>query len=158
MELQHFESREYSWPVGDYIVSTERRRLDTRTLLDHFRAQAYWAQDLELPRFATALRNSLPIGAYAADGSIAGFCRVVTDGASFAYLRDVLVLETHRGKGLGKALTQHAIEHPDLAYVSYWLLRTNDAHGVYEKFGFTALPDPETFMIRRTDRIMWRES
>ncbi|WP_418137894.1 GNAT family N-acetyltransferase [Agrobacterium sp. El2ro-1b] len=158
MELQHFESREYSWPFGDYTVSTERSRLDTRALLDHFHAEAYWAKDLEFARFDTAIRSSLPIGVYGADGALAGFCRVVTDGAMFAYLRDVLVLEAHRGKGLGRALSQHAIEHPDLTYVNYWLLRTNDAHSVYAKFGFTALPDADTFMIRRTDKITWQET
>ncbi len=76
----------------------------------------------------------------------------------FAYLRDVLVLEAHRGRGLGKSLSAHALGHPDLAHVNYWLLRTNDAHGVYAKFGFTALPDADTFMVRRTARIAWPEN
>lgn len=155
MDLQHFETREHNWQHGDYTISTERQRMDIRAIWQAFRAEAYWASELELGRFDTAIHNSLPFGVYAADGSLAGFCRVVTDGAMFAYLRDVLVLKAHRGQGLGTALSNCAIGHPDLAHVNYWLLRTADAHGVYSKLGFTALTDPESFMIRRTPRIEW---
>lgn len=155
MQLQQFEQKEHSWTHGEYIISTERARLNIRALWQQFREEAYWAKDLELPRFETGIRNSLPFGIYAGDGSLAGFCRVVTDGAMFAYLRDVLVFEAHRGKGLGTAVSKCALEHPDLHHVNYWLLRTADAHGVYSKLGFASLPDPETFMIRRTPRTEW---
>lgn len=155
MQLQQFERKEYSWRHGGYLISTERARLDVRNLWERFREEAYWAQELELVRFETGIRNSLPFGIYADDNSLAGFCRVVTDGAMFAYLRDVLIFEAHRGRGLGTAVSKCALEHPDLEYVNYWLLRTADAHSVYSKLGFAGLPDPETFMIRRTPRKEW---
>jgi GNAT superfamily N-acetyltransferase len=158
MKLQHFESKEYSWAEDDYTISTERARIDIHQLWQHYRDEAYWATDLEYARLETAIGSSLPIGVYDASGAVAGFCRVVTDGATFAYLRDVLILKAHRGQGLGSALSNRALGHPDLARVNYWLLRTIDAHVVYARFGFTALPDAETFMIRRTDKVIWPEN
>lgn len=157
MKLQHFETAEYSWPIGDYVISTERHRIDPARLVEHYRAEAYWAKALEYRRFHTAIANSLPFGVYDAQGNVAGFCRVVTDGAMFAYMRDVLILEAHRGRGLGTALCRQAIAHPDLGHVDNWLLRTSDAHGVYAKLGFTPISEPETYMHRKTPRTPWED-
>lgn len=157
MKLQHFETGEYSWKIGDYMISTERNRIDLVKLLSHFRAEAYWAESLEFGRFRTAIANSLPFGVYDVHGEIAGFCRVVTDGAMFAYLRDVLVLATHRGRGLGTTLCRQAVAHPDLRLVDNWLLRTSDAHRVYAKLGFTPISEPETYMHRKTPRTPWED-
>jgi GNAT superfamily N-acetyltransferase len=77
-----------------------------------------------------------------------GFARVVTDYAVIAWLLDVLVVEAHRGQGLGKALVQAALNHPDLRNVRRWMLGTRDAHGLYEQYGFGALADPGLFMER----------
>ena len=41
----------------------------------------------------------------------AGFARVVTDRATFAYLADVFVLEEHRGQGIGKWLVEVILSH-----------------------------------------------
>lgn len=158
MTLLPFESGPANWTEAGFSITTDRGRMDGAELLSALRAEAYWAADLEPGRLERALRSSLPFTARAADGALAGFCRVVTDGASFAYLRDVLVLAAHRGRGLGLALSRCALAHPDLSHVPYWLLRTHDAHGVYEKLGFGALPDPETFMIRRTETVPWPET
>jgi GNAT superfamily N-acetyltransferase len=73
------------------------------------------------------------------DGALAGFCRAVTDGVAFVYLADVFVLPEHRGRGLGVELVREMIEHGPYA-TRRWLLHTDDAHGLYEKFGFAA-PD-----------------
>jgi DNA-binding transcriptional LysR family regulator len=65
-----------------------------------FRDESYWAPNITLPQLDRALARSLVIGAYAPDGQIAAFARVVTDYVVFAYLRDVFTLPAHRGKGL----------------------------------------------------------
>jgi len=61
---------------------------------------------------------------------------LVTDLATFAYLADVFVLESHRGRGLSKWLMESAMDHPDLRRVRRWHLVTRDAHGLYARFGF----------------------
>ena len=105
---------------------------------------------------ALALENSLPFGAYTAGGDVAGFARVVTDGAMFAYLRDVLVLPAHRGRGLGLALCRRALEHPDLAAVNNWLLRSTDSKGLYARLGFTPVDGADDYMRRQTAPVAWR--
>ena len=81
----------------------------------------------------------------------AGFARVVTDRATFAYLADVFVLEEHRGQGLGKWLVEAIVSHPDLQGLRRWMLATRDAHELYRRYEFTELARPEIFMERKGD-------
>jgi GNAT superfamily N-acetyltransferase len=60
----------------------------------------------------------------------------VTDYSTFAWLCDVFVLPTSRGKGLGKWLVQTVVNYPDLQDVKRILLGTRDAHGLYRHCGF----------------------
>jgi len=78
-----------------------------------------------------------------------GFARVITDHASFAYLADVFVIESYRGRGLSKWLMGTIMNHPDLQGLRRWLLATRDAHGLYAQFGFTPLDKPDRIMGRR---------
>jgi GNAT superfamily N-acetyltransferase len=75
------------------------------------------------------------IGLYAPDGSQAGFCRVVSDGITFAYLADVYVLDAHRRRGLGVELVREAVETEPWKSMK-WYLATSDAHDLYRRFGF----------------------
>ena len=70
----------------------------------------------------------------------------MTDRATYAYLCDVYVLETHRGQGLGKWLIETVMAHPDLQGLRRFVLATRDAHGLYARFGFTALQNPARHM------------
>jgi GNAT superfamily N-acetyltransferase len=86
------------------------------------------------------------VGAYTADGELAGFARAVGDGFSVAYLADVFVLAQHRGHGLGKRLVHLMIDDGPGADFR-WMLHTRDAHDLYRKFGF-AEPD-ERYLERQ---------
>jgi GNAT superfamily N-acetyltransferase len=70
----------------------------------------------------------------------------VTDRATFAWLCDVFVLEAYRGRGLSKWLLECVMNYPALQGLRRILLGTRDAHGLYERFGFTSLADPSRFM------------
>ena len=76
-----------------------------------------------------------------------GFARVVTDYVVVAFLADVFVLDPYRGKGLGGWLVDVVLSHPELRSIRRWLLGTQDAHGLYQKFGFQE-PRPEVLMER----------
>ena len=77
---------------------------------------------------------------------------MVTDHATYAYLADVFVLESHRGHGLSKWLLECVLAHPDLQGLRRWHLATRDAHGLYARYGFQPLADPGNLMeIRRPD-------
>jgi hypothetical protein len=38
------------------------------------------------------------------------------------------------------------MNHPELDRLRRFLLATRDAHGLYQRFGFTHLPEPNRFM------------
>jgi predicted GNAT family N-acyltransferase len=65
-----------------------------------------------------------------------GFARIVTDYAVFAWIADVIIDIDHRGKGLGKLIMTFIQEIKEIPK-SMQMLRTNDAHELYEKYGFT---------------------
>ena len=73
---------------------------------------------------------------------------MVTDRATFAYLADVFVLPSHRGRGLAKLLMEavSASTCRALQGLRRWVLATRDAHGLYARYGFTALHAPDRFM------------
>ena len=53
-----------------------------------------------------------------------------------------------RGRGVGIALMDGIMNDLEPLQLKRYALFTKDAHGLYEKFGFTALPDPEGWMTR----------
>jgi GNAT superfamily N-acetyltransferase len=89
----------------------------------------------------------MPFGVYAgSNGSQVAVARVVTDGATFAWLADVYVARGERGKGLGTWLVRTVRDYLAGLGVPRILLATADAHGVYEALGFTPLADPSRWM------------
>jgi GNAT superfamily N-acetyltransferase len=132
------------WTLSGYTISTDPNRLDRR-VIHAFLADSYWARGIPRDVLDRAIANSLCFGVY--EGALqVGFARVITDKATYAYLADVFVLESHRGKGLGKWLVQVILGHPELSGLRRWALVTRDAHGLYARHGFTALPHPERHM------------
>ncbi|MEM8860731.1 MAG: GNAT family N-acetyltransferase [Chloroflexota bacterium] len=130
----------------NYLLSTDRTKIDVQKMRD-FIAETYWSEGIPLDVMQKAIDNSLTFGMYhPADGLIGG-ARVITDFATYHYLADVFIAETHRGKGLGKWLMETIMAHPDLQEYRSFNLRTGDAHGLYKQFGFETVEDPSTFMI-----------
>ena len=79
-----------------------------------------------------------------------------TEGA-FAYLADVFILDQYRGKGLSKWLMECIMAHPELQGLRTWMLFTRDAHGLYRRFGFETLTNPERAMAIRNPDV-YRQS
>jgi len=122
-------------PDNAYEISTDPARLDF-TAIHAYLTRSYWSPGIPLATVEKAARNSLCFGVYERSGAQVGFARVVTDHATFAYLCDVYVLESHRGHGLGKRLMREAMAHPALTGARRIMLATRDAHGLYRQSGF----------------------
>ena len=132
--------------MGEIEISTDPARLDVEAI-HAFLAESYWAAGRTRAVVERSLAASLCFGAY--DGARqVGLARVVTDRATFAYLCDVYVVDSHRGGGIGKRLMQAVVAHPDLHGLRRFHLVTRDAHGLYERFGFAPLAQPERHMER----------
>lgn len=137
-----------TWTQGDgYVVSDDPARLDARAIHAYL-TRSYWAKGIPLEVVERSLENSMPFGLYAPAGEQAGFARVITDRATFAYLCDVYVLEEHRARGLSKFLMRCVVEHPELQALRRFMLATADAHGLYAQFGFTPPSRPDRLMER----------
>lgn len=135
------------WTHDGYTITDERGRTDVAAV-ERFLRASYWAPDRTADVIARSLDASVAF-AVLREGRQVGMARVVTDGATFAWLCDVFVDPEHRGRGIGKWLISVVVGHPELASVRTWMLSSRDAHGLYAQFGFTALPHPERVMIRR---------
>jgi GNAT superfamily N-acetyltransferase len=129
---------------GDYEISTDPARLDV-SAMHAFLTTSYWSPEIPLETVERAARASLCFGLYH-EGRQVGLARVITDGASFAYLCDVYVLEAHRGHGLGRWLMEVVLAHPALQGLRRFALITRDAHWLYERLGFKPLARPEGWM------------
>jgi GNAT superfamily N-acetyltransferase len=134
-----------------YTISADRAKLDIAAIHEYLSQRSYWAQGRTLEVVQRAIENSLCFGVYEG-ASQAGFARVVTDYATFAWLCDVFILEQHRGRGLGKWLVESVVNHPALAGIRRIYLATFDAHELYRRYGgFETLPGPEYWMVRRLE-------
>jgi GNAT superfamily N-acetyltransferase len=123
---------------GGYELDDDRNRIDVAAVHRYIRDESYWAKGRTREKMEAAIAGSARvIGLYAPDGSQAGFARVISDSATYAYLADVFVFEQHRGHGRGVELVREAVEGDPWSRIS-WHLRTADAQGLYERFGFGA--------------------
>lgn len=131
--------------INEYRISTDKSELAIETI-HSFLANSYWSFGIPKEVVIKSIDNSLCFGIFTSANEQIGFARIISDYATFAYLADVFILESHRGKGLSKWLLQTIIKHPDLQGLRRIILATKDAHTLYEKFGFTKLGQAEIFM------------
>jgi GNAT superfamily N-acetyltransferase len=132
------------WRQGEYLISTDRRRLDL-SVIHSFLTTSYWAAGIPLEIVKKSIEYSLNFGVYKGDQQV-GFARVITDYATFAYIGDVFILEDYRGQGLSKWLMQVIADHTELQGLRRWILITRDAHGLYRKTGFREPMEPGRYM------------
>ena len=77
----------------------------------------------------------------------------MTGHSTFGYIQDGIVDPAWRGKGIGRSLLQRVMEDPIIYSLLTLLLRTETAHGLYQKAGFALAPNPQDFMARYRDDL-----
>ena len=128
--------------------------------------------DLEIARQLDGMKRriaaAVPTRFFAAfaDGEIAAFCEVRSDGRT-AQIEDVETVARFRGRGLGRAIVQHALEEALRGHDVVFLeaLAEDWPRELYAKLGFrvvdrrdfyTRLPHPFTRLRLRTPRLELR--
>ena len=152
---------------GEFLISTDPARLDL-DVIHNFLTNCYWARGIPREVVERSIEHALCFGIY--DGTTprlakgarhgapvqVGFARVISDFATVAYVGDVFVLESHRGRGLSKWLMECITQHPALQNLRRWILTTHDAHGLYAQVGFTPVKAPERYMERHDPNVYER--
>jgi N-acetylglutamate synthase-like GNAT family acetyltransferase len=131
-------------------ISDNPALLDRAFICNFLRERSYWARGVTREIVDRSVENSLCFGIYL-NGKQIGFARVVTDFATFAWLADVFIVEEKRGQGFSKKLVAAVLAHPKLQELRRFMLGTKDAHGLYDRFGFKPLAQPERFMEIRSE-------
>lgn len=135
----------HEFKKNGYIISTDQALLQF-DVIHHFLKTSYWSPEIPMDVVKQAAAGSIAFGIYKDSGKQVGYARVISDCATFAYLADVFVLESERGKGLSKWLIECIQQLPELQHLRRWMLATRDAHGLYAQFGFTPLDNPDIMM------------
>ncbi|MEO5958274.1 MAG: GNAT family N-acetyltransferase [Opitutaceae bacterium] len=128
-----------------YLISDDPALLDVDAIHAYL-TRSYWAEGIPRATVARSIANSLCLGIYAADQKQVGLVCIISDYATFAYLCDVYVLESHRDRNLAKAAMRLLATHPKLQGLRRQQLGTRDAHGLYAQFGFTVVEHPDRHM------------
>jgi ribosomal protein S18 acetylase RimI-like enzyme len=74
------------------------------------------------------------------EGRIVGMARVISDGHSDAYIQDVVVLNSYRGRGIGRELVRRLTEvckGRNIGWIG--LVAEPGTQGLYEELGFGPL-------------------
>jgi GNAT superfamily N-acetyltransferase len=144
------------WTKDDFIITTEKSMIDA-TYVHWFLTNSYWAEGIPIETVQKSIEGSLCFSIVYLNHQV-GFARLITDEATFAYLADVFIDENFRGRGLSKWLLEVIMNYPTLQGLRRFLLATRDAHGLYEKFGFTALTHADRWMQIHNPDIYKRSS
>lgn len=119
-------------------------------------AGEYWntASSSETLRRAH-LGSGVWVGARDEAGRLIATARASTDTAKHAWIYDVAVEASWRGRGVGAALLQLMLDHPSMREVAFMQLQTRDAERLYARFGFEPHPgtgNPRYVRIARIAR------
>ena len=120
---------------GGFELDDDPARIDLDAVYLYLSTESYWAHGRPREEVERLIRAAgRVVGVYAGERQI-GFARTYVDETGVAWLADVYVLEEFRGHGLGVELVRESLEHAPYG-ARRWMLRTADAHGLYEGFGF----------------------
>ncbi len=122
-----------------FELDDERERIDIEAVHAFISGESYWGQGRSRERVEQTVAGSLRVlGLYRGADQV-GFARAVSDGVTVAYLADVYVLESYRGRGLGVELVREIVNGGELGEM-HWLLHTADATELYARLGFRPGP------------------
>jgi GNAT superfamily N-acetyltransferase len=81
------------------------------------------------------------VGAHDGSGRLIATARAVSDRAKCAWIYDVAVAPTARGRGVGRAVVGLLLEHPEVRGTLRVRLTTRDAQPFYRRHGFRVLAE-----------------
>lgn len=137
------------WFKEGFLISTDKAYLNVDLIHTFLSKEAYWSKGIPKEIVQKSIDNTaLCFGVYKheVEKEQVGFARVISDLATFAYLADVFILPKYRQLGLSKWLMNIITSHSELHGLRRFMLATDDAHTLYEQYGFERVEDASKIM------------
>ncbi|GAB3168988.1 GNAT family N-acetyltransferase [Myceligenerans halotolerans] len=133
-----------------YEFSADTSRIDPARVHALLSEHAYWAAGRSREVQDAAITGSRNYAVYAREsGTLVGYARVVTDGATFGWLADVVVDPGHRRRGLARLLVEGALADLGPLRLKRIVLRaSDDGRALYEELGWKQVDGPHEWMQR----------
>lgn len=114
-------------------------------------SRAKWSEGISEAEVRQGARfSALVVGAFE-DGRQVGYARVISDRTRFAYISDVYVDDSCRGRGVASKMVRDLLANETLKDVYQWCLKSA-ADELYTKIGFRPVAKPEAWMEIRKPR------
>jgi len=116
-------------------IDDDPRRVDVVAVYRFLSEESYWGRERDLATVQHLVGDATRVvAAYDGDRQV-GFARCFSDRVTMAWIGDVYVEASHRGRRIGEDVVRVLIEGSDFAGIR-WMLGTADAHTFYAKLGF----------------------
>jgi ribosomal protein S18 acetylase RimI-like enzyme len=133
-----------------YAFLSRSTKEQTRQIINLYQAEGWWSiGDTSDEIVEKIIKGSHCFVAALEDDQIIGMGRAISDRASDAYIQDVTVSDSYRGRGIGSEIIKQLISrlHADgLGWIG--LIAEKNSRAFYERLGFDPMSDA-TPMLRK---------
>ncbi|TMM57423.1 GNAT family N-acetyltransferase [Maribacter algarum] len=136
-----------------FYISVDKNLLDIDFIQSYMTNDAYWGKGRTLEQTKGTIENSFCFGMYTNENAQIGFARVVTDYTFYGNIMDVIISPAYQGQGLGTALIEFMLSQETIQSLQTLSLKTKDAHGLYNKYGFTKIGKSPLWMSRDKQKL-----
>jgi aralkylamine N-acetyltransferase len=116
-----------------------------------YRQEGWWDLDGDAPETVTRMVSGSHCFLAAVEaGALVGMGRAVSDGVSDAYIQDVVVRASHKGRGLGTRIVRELVgrlQGDGLGWIG--LVAERGSRGFYRRLGFSEMPDSAPMLLKR---------
>ncbi len=119
------------------ITYQETKQVPQSQLLKLYNNAGWKAYTNDPEKLENAIKNSLYVLTAMEGEELVGLVRVVGDGFTIAYIQDILVLKSHKRRGVGTKLMKTVLAK--FSHIRQKVLLTDDnpeTRGFYESLGF----------------------
>lgn len=108
-------------------------------IMELYRAGGWWNEDYDPSGIAPLIKGSFDfvVAVKKETGKAVGMGRTISDGVSDGYIQDLVVLEDHRGKGIGSLMAEELVkEGRRRGLVWIGLIAEKGSSEFYRRLGF----------------------
>ncbi|GAB6284623.1 MAG: GNAT family N-acetyltransferase [Methanoregula sp.] len=116
---------------------------DENDIVQLYRAGRWWKDDYDPAGISGLMHGSFAfvVASDTTTGHAIGMGRVISDGVSDAYIQDLVVLPSYRGRGIGLQILTLLVNHCKQSGLTWiGLIAEPDSEAFYAPLGFERMP------------------